>query len=228
MKRLKIIGLALLALFALGAVTAATASAEEGFLPLKEKHFTDLGKKAALETVKGEKISCAIVTSNGAFTTDSHGTVTFDFDECEILGFPAFSLGDPKPKSIKEALILVDKALFLICLIDSAALLFGIFIELAAPVHIEAEALGILVEVTGSVIGHILPKAEVGKKATLWGVDFTQKAGVQTVKACKDEKGGEKKASLKSKKDPEAAVESGQAITEALLQFLEPVELMDK
>jgi hypothetical protein len=228
MRRSRTIGLVLLALLALGALTAAVASAEEGFLPLTKKGFTDLGKKAILETVSKEKIACAVVTSKGAFTTDSHGTVTFDFDECEVLGFPLFSLGDPKPKTIKEALVLVDKALFLICLIDSAALLFGIFIELTTPVHIEAEALGILLEVTGSLIGHILPKAEVGKKATLWGVDFTQKAGVQTIKECKDEKGVVKTASLKSKKDPEAAVEAGQAVVEGLVQFEESVELMDK
>jgi hypothetical protein len=224
MKRLRIIGLALLALFALGAVSAATASAEEGFLPLKLKKIQVLGSKVLLQTSGAAAIHCLKLTGTGAFTTDSHGTGTLDFDECEVFGtgFAVYSLGDKKTTVVKEALIL-SEVLFLICLIDSAKLLFGIFIEPTATAHLHVEALGDLVEVTGGIIGHILTT-----KGKLFVVDFTGLKGAGSVAACKDEAGIEKKWSLSSKLDPNKAELASEFATNGLIQFEEEVELMDK
>jgi hypothetical protein len=223
MKRLRIIGLALLALFALGAVSASTASAVEGFLPLNKKGIQVLGKKVLLQTAGGASIHCLKVTGTGAFTNDHHGTGTLDFDECEVFGtgFAAYSLGDKKTTVVKEALILVP-VLFLVCLIDSAKLLFGIFIETTETIHIHVEALGDLLEVAGAIIGHILTV-----KGKLFVVHFVGLKGANNVAECKDEEGKVKKWTLTSKLDPNKAELGSEFATEGLIQFEEEVELMD-
>jgi len=227
MKRLRIITLALLALFALGAVVAATASAEEGLLPLKLRGLQILGTKPKLLTTNKEPINCESVTGAGTFTgtekNDIKGTGNLDFNECETLGFAAFSLGDKETSVIKEAKILVPVS-FEICLINSAKLEFGIFVTLTSPVHIEAKAAGALIEVTGSVIGTI---TTVGP-SRLFGVTFAQTNGVQAVTECKNEAGVVKKASLKSKLCPNETLSAGQSVEKGLLQFEEEVTLMDK
>jgi hypothetical protein len=237
MKRLRIIGLALLALFALGAASATTASAEEGFLPLKLKKIQVLASKVLVQTTGGGTAThCLKLTGTGEFTSDSHGKGTLDFDECEVFGtgLAAFSLGDKETTIVKEALILLT-VLFLICLIDSAALLFGILIEPIDPitgkptvVHIHVKALGDLLEVTGAIIGHILPNAKEGKKLKLWVVDFGGLKGTGNVAECKDEAGNAKKWTLTSKLDPNAAELLSWFATAGLIQFEEEVELMDK
>jgi hypothetical protein len=222
MKRLRILGVSLLALFALGALAASSSSALEGLLPLNQS-FTVLSKTAKLETTNKEQITCGETKGNGQAEKESntHGTVTFDFLKCEILGFPAFSLGEKEPKEIKEALILVE-VLYLICLL--ANLVFHIFLTIDKPVHIEAPALGVLVNVTGTVIGTLLTA-----KGKLLVADFTGKEGKQeNGTECKDEAGNVKKAELLSEKDPEKALKASENVEGGLIQFTNEVELMDK
>ena len=221
MKRLKIIGLALLALFALGALLASSATAlEEGFLPLTMRHFNWLSKTIVLETHNKLAIKCRKTTGEGKFEekSDHHGTGTLDFDECEALGFPAVSLGD------KNALILVP-VLFLICLINSALLLFGIWITpTGGNVHVEAG--GLLLELKGAVIGHILPEADLIAR-TLWTVDFTGSAGLGNVALCTSNAGEHLETTLLARTDPNAFEEASEKVEEGLMQFLEAQKLMD-
>ena len=223
MKRFRIIGLSLLALLALGAFAASTASAVEGVLPLKLKNFTLLSKKAKLQTVAGSEIVCAELKGKGSFTSDIVGTATLDFLGCEILGFPAFSLGDAVPKVVSEALILVPVS-FEICLITSATLVFGIFVKLSNSVHIDALGVGVLVDVSGQVIGEVSPNK--GKLAKLV---FEGAKGKQTkAPECLDEKGGKKVTDLKASVNGAAAEASSQNVEAGLIQFEEEEELMDK
>ena len=129
MKKVRTIGLMLLALLALGAFAAPTAFAEEGLLPQQgTKAASGEGGKGKLETASGLSINCEKVNiSNILFLakSDIHATGNLDFIECKALGlFTATSLDDLATPGV----ILVPEALFLICLVNSAELKFGILI----------------------------------------------------------------------------------------------------
>ena len=223
MKRFRIIGLSLLALLALGAFAASTASAVEGVLPLKLKNFTLLSTIAKLETAAGVPIECAELKGKGVFSSDIAGTATLDFLGCNVSGFPAFSLGDAVPTEVKTALILVPVS-FLVCLINSAALTFGIFVELKESLHIDALVLGELDVLLGAIIGELSPNK--GKLAKLV---FTGAKGKQTLATkCVDETGGEKTNTLKASINGGAFEPASQNVAGGLIQFEEEQELMDK
>jgi hypothetical protein len=232
MRRLRITGLALLALLALGAFAASTASAEEGVLPLKTLHFNILGKKGTLENNLKEKITCNELKGEGKFEEiektghDSHGSATLDFLECLVGGFLIWSLGEKVPAKLIESLILVP-VLFLICLINSTTLLFGLYVEVMEPgVHLDNTSIGLLTIVLGSVIGDILAAANTPAK--LYLIHFNGKEGKQEFTECKDEKGGVKKHSLTSTNATHTQKEPASEQTESvLIQFLENQELMD-
>ena len=211
MKRIRIIGLMLLALFALSAVAASAASAEEGFLPLSKKGLQVLSKEALLETHAKSQIKCKSTSGTGTFKNDKEGSGTFTFSGCTALGFAANSLPEETKETIKAAVT------YVICLINSAELKFGVAITPTSTVHIEVPALGALLEVKGTIIGEILTKS--GK---LFVVDFNGKEGLGNVASC-----GTIKNSYESRKDPEAFEEASQKTTEGLMQFEETVELMD-
>jgi hypothetical protein len=229
MKRLTITGLALLALLALGAFAASTASAEEGLLPLNMRHFNILGKKTIFETTAKTKIACNELKGEGKFDekTDSHGSATLDFLECESGGFLIWSLGEKVPAKLFEALILVP-VLFLICLINPTTLLFGLYVEVMSPgVHVDNTSIGILMILEGAVIGDILAAANTPAK--LYLIHFNGKEGKQEFTECKDEKGGVKKHSFTSTNSTHTEKLVLSESTEGvLLQFLESQELMDK
>jgi hypothetical protein len=224
MKRLRIIGISLLALFALGAITASAASAVEGVLPLKLKGVTTLGTNAILEDTSGKQIKCAKVTGKGTMSTDVLGEGTLEFKECSSSGLAAYSLDMKETTVVKEAEILA-KVTTEICLINSAALTYGISVKLKEPVHILLKALGLLVVVEGAAIGEVSTK-----KGTLLTAVFVGKKGVQTTAPeCKDEKGGVKKHTLTAASDAEhkEKLPASQSVEKGLLQFEEEVELMD-
>jgi hypothetical protein len=223
MKQLKIIGLSLLALLALGAFAASSASAVEGVLPLNKKGFNVLGGVSKLETSEATIECKELLSSKGTMENDVHGTATLDWLGCSASGFLAFSLGEKEPKEVKEALILA-KVLVLICLINSASLIFGVYVELDEPVHIHIPTLFTLVVVTGAVIGEVLTKG----LAKLFVGDFVGSKGVQNVKECKDEAGGVKKHSLTSSTNGGAAKPASENVEKGLVQFEEAQELMDK
>jgi hypothetical protein len=222
MLRLRILVPTLLGLLVLGALVASSASAVEGLLPLNLSG-TLLSGKVKLETPDKAAISCGETKGSTKAETgsDTKGTLVLDFLKCEISGFVSFSLGDPEPKELKEALILVPGT-YEVCLINSTALTFGLFIKLSETIHVHAKALGILTNLSGSIIGQIETS-----KGKLIKVAFTGKEGVQSVKECKNSAGEVKKAELKVEKDPSAALSASYSLEGGLLQFEKEVELMD-
>jgi hypothetical protein len=220
MKRYRIAGI-LVALLALGTFCP-NASAEEGFLPLAVHGVQFLGKNVVLENTAGERINCAKLTGTGLFQFDSTGNGTLDLAECEFFGFAAFSLGEKETTIIKEALILA-KIEFIVCLIDSAKLLFGIFVRLTEPVHVHVKALASLITFEGAVIGHILTT-----KGTLVVIDFKAEKGKQAIIECKEEGGLVLFHTLTSKTNAEKKLAQSMSLSQALLQFGETVEVMDK
>jgi hypothetical protein len=209
--------IAMIAIAATASVTTAPASAEEGFLPTTT--FTGKGGAAKLQALSKLEIACTSkLILEGTMETDSHGRIfSIHFNLCKTLGLPANSLGDEKE------VILVTLLTWLLCLINSATLEFGLYLEVPA-VHIEVPSLAALVEVSGTLIGKITPNTK-GKERT---VTFAQKEGDPTVKECKNEKGEVKKAELKTLEGGETVKSSsGLDATDTLTTAAE-TELMDK
>jgi hypothetical protein len=147
MKRLKIIGLALLALLALGAFAASMASAEEGALP-KTATGSGEGEKATLETTNKEKITATKVSIlEVKFSTDQKGTATLHFTGALVEGaLPVNSLGDASG-------VILSKVNFLVCLVEPKTLVFGLLIApVTSPEHLEVPSVAQLVLVKGAVI----------------------------------------------------------------------------
>lgn len=221
MKQLKMVGLMLLAVFALGAFAASTASAEEGLLPTQEaKEASGEGGGGTLKTLGGEEIKCEKVSIlNVLFLpkSDIHGTADLHFKGCTALGlFEARTLLD-------EPGVILAKVLFLICLINSAALVFGILIEPTETVHIEVKALGTLVLVKGAVIAENLSTNE-GKefKASLKGTNGDQEQAVSCEIA-----GKKLSHTLEAARDSATKDEMASETTSFTLKFGEVVKLMD-
>jgi hypothetical protein len=215
MKRIRIVGLMLLALFALGAVAATAASAEEGFLPLTKKGLQILSGEAKLETHAKLSINCKTTSGTGTFKNDSEGSGTLTFEGCTALGFADLSLTSTTAGQIKA------NVTYVVCLINSAELKFGIAMTPSETVHIEIPAAGALLEIKGTLIGEILTK-----KGKLFVVDFNGKEGLGNVAECKHGTTTIKN-SFESKKCPEAFEQASERIVQGLLQFEEEVELMD-
>jgi hypothetical protein len=221
MKQLRILGLALLALFALGALTASVSSAaEEGVL--EPGNFTIKGGPAELKTLTPEEIKCKETAGTGVFLTekekDRHATGTFTFKGCTANGFKANTLTDAEG-TIKA------NVLFLICLTESAILLFGVLVlVLEAPLHIEVPIIKNLILVKGAAIGSLTkagqlkgkefivafkePDAEKRTECTIEGVKF--KSSLEAV--------------LGTKGPDVDAFETG----EGTVTFAKEVEFMDK
>jgi hypothetical protein len=223
MKRFRSILLALLALLALGALLASTASAVEGILPLKTKDFLLEGGTSTLATpsttlpaVICEKLD----DSPGVMVNDHHTEITI----IHWLGCTAGGLAvNSKGANSKEILV---KVVFLVCLINSSTLLFGIAAETSETAVLEIPALGLKIEVKGLVIGHVLPAGEgLAKHFT---VDFEGAKGVQTVKECLNEAKEAKKHSLLSKVDAGVFESASENVNTGLVLFLENMQFMDK
>jgi len=156
MKPIKLICLLLLAVFALGAFAAATASAEEGFLPLKQKTANLLGGEWRFIDAVGTSFACPTLDASiFTFVNDKHAEGTLRLLGCKAAGlFSANSLGD------KAGEILV-KMLLLVCLDpkNSSGVLvdnFGVSFEIDTPLHLEVPAAGLLTLVGGLYLGAIL------------------------------------------------------------------------
>jgi hypothetical protein len=180
MKRLRIIGLALLALFALGAFAASMASAEEGLLP--NATSSGSGKTTTLETTGKEKVSCTavsileakfvpIIEKEKEIAKDQHGTANLHFTGCKAESLvPVQSLGDEKE-------VILSKVLFLYCLVEPTKLIFGLLIQSLETEHLEVPATKELVLVKGPVIAELETKA---LKAKEFSWNLVGAAGVQT------------------------------------------------
>jgi hypothetical protein len=219
MKRIRILGVALLALFALSAVMAVAASAEEGFLPLKAKGATVEGKVSTLNTAANLPIVCGkLDPSKGTFSSDKHATGTLQFLECTVAGLAANSVGDAS----KTILAPVE---FLVCLTNSAELKFGIAAEVVGTLNLEVPSLGAKITVKGRVIGEATAKA--GAKAKVFTVNYTGAKGVQNVTKCTDSS-GTKEHTLQAESSLTKKLETAsQNVESGTVTFEEEVELMD-
>jgi len=91
MKRIKLLGLALIALIALGAFASAGAFAENPeILPVpteaKPANFTSEAGRTDLHSTKDVLVICLKATNTGSFTTQDSGLVLIDFTECKSEG----------------------------------------------------------------------------------------------------------------------------------------------
>jgi hypothetical protein len=208
----------LLALFALGAVTASMASAEEGVL--EPANFTIKGGALTLKNLNNEETKCTAWTGSGTFLTekekDQHATGTIDVTGCTALGFASNTLGDP------SGTILV-KVLFLVCLTNSATLLFGFLIEPTETVHIEVPVAKILILVKGAFIGSLVKAGEATGKE--FEVSFSEK---DESKRLECEINGKKfKSTYEAANDTKPDVDAFQTGT-GIVTFAKEVKFMDK
>jgi hypothetical protein len=220
MKSLKLIGLSLLALFALGVFAAASASAEEGFLPTPTTANVLGGESVLATEAFGSEIKCGkLDASTITFSNDKHATGTLHWLECTLLGSDIHSLG----AKAKEILVAIS---FLGCLDPkSGATLvdeFGVSGEVQGTAHLEAPALGVLVEVAGAALGAVLTKG----KAKLFSVEFKGSKGKQTVTECLE--GANKKVhNLIASTNHGEFKPASENVVGGLVQFTKEVELED-
>jgi hypothetical protein len=150
MRRLTPLGLALLVLCTVGVVSADSVLAEEGIL--ESAPFTGKGGVVTHTTLSKEVIQCQSSSGQGTFSTekekDQHGTGTVTLKGCKTLGFGINTLGDPA-ETIKA------RGLFLICLVNSAKLEWGLLVEATEVVHGEVPALKALTLLKGANIGSL-------------------------------------------------------------------------
>jgi hypothetical protein len=217
-KRLK---LAIMAAVVASAFTAVSAYALEGLLPTKVPLVGTSGK-GTLEDKKGNKITCTKDEVLGLeFTTNTEGKYeSIHFTGCKAFGiFGANTTGDA------AEVILVKGKKTTICLINSATLEFGVFLEVENTV---INAGGNTVEVKGSVIGAIAP-AENGSSLSKV-LKFKQSKGAPAVKECKDEAGAVKKAKLEATLNKKETSEAGEETEEttSAKDGITKLELMDK
>jgi hypothetical protein len=221
MKRPRVIATAMLALFVLAALAAFGASlalAEEGVL--EPGTFTGKGGVFAHKNLNNEEVRCQTAEGEGGFLSekekDQHGEGTVTLKGCTALGFPANTLGDPSG-TIK------GKGLFLICLTNSATLLFGVLVQPTETVHGEVPLVKLLLLLKGAVIGS-LGKAGELKGKTFEGV-FNEK---DEAKRLECEINGKKfKSSFEASVDTTADVDSFE-VASGTITFAKEVMLMDK
>jgi hypothetical protein len=172
MRQLKTIGLALFALAMLGGLAASEAGAEEGLLPtVTAKTFKLSGGAATLETLAGESLSCTGMSGEGtvAVKLDQKATGTITLTGCKFNGFAVNTLGAASGT-------IVSAVNFLVCLINSAQLVFGVVIEPKETVHVEVPTLKVLILVKGAVIADNLSP----NKGTAFEFDLVGSKGDQT------------------------------------------------
>jgi hypothetical protein len=217
MKHIKLIAAAIMALAAITATTASSAYANEAEGLLLKSNFIGKGLGGKLLTLSGKEIKCETTNIlSGTMETDSHGTVDIHFEKCKAFGvFSAKSLGDAEG-------VILSINLWLICLIEPKTLVFGIWIEPATPVHIEAA--GILVTVQGGLIGKITPNGKSKTKT----VTFEQAGGDTKIPSCTGTDGKTKTANQTTTEDkgtPNSSALEGTATLEA--SPAKELELMD-
>jgi hypothetical protein len=194
MKRIRLLGIALIAVFSLGALVASSAMAEVSILPTptaeKPAKFTgeSTGTETLLESSAGTKVKCKKATSKGEFTSERAGTGKIDFEECESAGSKCNSPSDA------TGVILTSGSTQLVDVLPTGTLDLGLWIEAK-----EASGTGnltfkcgfISVTVSGSVLGVVdnaagalLKDLEKGKEfKVLWKATEGVK-GEQQIKTC--------------------------------------------
>ena len=87
MKRVRLLGLALVSVFALGAAVAGVASAAVSVLPLPSAALTysamSVGKTHTVRTLSGKAITCTGSNGTSEFTSERSGHITMELEGCE-------------------------------------------------------------------------------------------------------------------------------------------------
>jgi hypothetical protein len=159
MKRIELLGLALLALLAvlaMGAITAAGAMAETPeILPLPTEgkpltYTSETTTEPFLETTAGgekNKIKCAKAKSAGSFTSANAGKVTIEFSGCKVGTKNCTTKGD----ALGEVL-LINAPARLVDVLPGGVLDLGLLVTIN---NLELECGTLKEKVTGSMIGAI-------------------------------------------------------------------------
>ncbi len=190
MRKITIIGAALMAIVALSAVAASMASAAlPEFLPnAPVKPGFSIKSGAGTLSVSGQpNTECKKDKGSGAITGAKTATLTVDFEECKILSFiEAHSLGDPNNT------ILLHVTGLLCWIKKGSPLEVGILLTPTGPVHIEAPSTGTLVVVSGSVVGRVEPinKSQTTGKVVLPATALACEGETDSLTAEKNETGG--------------------------------------
>lgn len=202
MQRLKIFGATLVALIALGAVMAsASMAALPEFSPATAQKFKGLGGAGELTTLSGGiSIKCTSNTLEGSITGAKTATVNITIAGCTALGFTSNSLGDA------EKLVLTGTLNAELCYINKTEKTVGVYIS-GINVHLEVPSLGVLIAITGSLIGRVTPLNTV---TTHYTFGFEQSGtGDQKLTECEG-----KKAKLVSSKDAKHEILESTAIVQ--------------
>lgn len=237
MKRIKLMGLALIAVFLLGALGASSAMAEEGgnpeILPLPTPTapltFTsETDGPPRLVTTAGTEIQCKEATNEGEFTSKRLGTLHIDFKECKEVKteVSCTSTND------KTGEILTEGKIHLVDILPTGTLDLGLWFE---PLAIGGGDLkfkcGIIgVEILGSLIGEVdnehgelLKDLEKGKHfIVLWK---EEKQGEQLIKTCMLDEEFCKGKTFELKSTFGKGEELAAEIADALVLFLKEIEI---
>ncbi len=176
MRKIKVLGAAIVAVVALSALAAATSSAAlPEFLPGNAgEKFTGKSGAGTLEVPPEGPIVCAkdTVTGENTGATKKTALAIIDFTGCKVFGIVnAQSLGDP------AGTILVHVELEL-CYINKATKEVGVLTEVL-PVHIEV--FGKLLLIKGDQVAKITP---VGKSTKEFKLTYEQSKGKAKPAGC--------------------------------------------
>jgi hypothetical protein len=208
MRRIRLMGLALIAVLALGALVATAAMAEKPeFSPSEKNAFTAAGGKAKFEQKGGlAAVTAEKSTGTGEVTNAKEGT----FDELYVNAqapLSGFCTG------LTDTLVgsILAKGAFKLGYLDAAKTKVGVAFKLAAPIHYECEKTILLVTVEGAAIGQITPLNTSTKEFT---VVLTQAKGVNTLtKILNATNTAFEEFILKSETNGGAAAQAGQETT---------------
>jgi predicted dehydrogenase len=233
---IKLVGMAVVAVLALGLVGVASASATALIHFSSTGSFSGKGGEAKLETSNGKLVTCKKGTAKGNVTSEEHGTVLIEFEECttKVSIVTAKCTTTESKKTVGTegnihvlALILLgsdtappeDKPAVLIQPENSSGA--------SIPTTFSCSALGQTAELTveGSVIGLVKNTTTSGKKTIELSLAKGSKTGEQQDKHFWDEsetgienfltttsEGAEKFTKLESSEEATATLESANEI----------------
>jgi len=239
MKRIRLLGLALIALFALGAFASAGAFAgNPEILPKPTEKapltFTSTAGKTELKTTKDVETVCQKAKNTGEFTSQDLGTVTIKFEECKAEPGKCNSPGQA------AGVILIEGDVHLVDVLPAGTLDLGVAITPHQDGNPKEDVsytcggiaktliLGTVIGVADNAAGALLKDLEKFKETkVLWKQNAS--LGEQEIKECDlltafCEPGGVKKKFLLEAdfgKGHELAVE----IADATLEFKTEVEV---
>lgn len=145
-----------LAMAALGASNAFALPETSG-----KSTFSFTSAEGELTSASGLAIKCKSDKGSGETTSSTELSTTVSFEGCKVGGVAANSLGD------KGGVILLANLPGKLCYINASTHHVGVLFKLTEPIHIEVKSLGVLIVITGSVVGLISPVNTSTKEYTL-------------------------------------------------------------